>query len=503
MTQALSLQLLDASRRHASASQSSLEANVQAFLAGRDVYWDQLLEDPALWKVQLSESTVLENWQTFLSLACLSSLLNSHQSELSLKLSALVRHSWHSGSQYLKTLIALSQCFLGMPVPDLHLELLEGGAILLEKHEYCPWSALSYQPFHAEFGTLLCLLALKTHKQELQPLVKRLANWHLNLLDHQGLPVTGLFTQEVDGSLSRLLAWNILFFQAASYVTSDHQFSHIAKLQLDFLKQEAGRSSLSCSPLMLLIEKILERQERVALIGEVALSLPDRIYDPSMALVGYRSTDCYAACTLHGDHTGLGSFRLGDIQIVNYGPQYLPLADCQGFGIEGNHFTDHGVRQTHIQNDIKGFSLKGCVRLVDQPLSKPSPYSSIEVFRGLWLDIHQQLHEQSMQLNAAFLGFSGWEGVAMSFFVKAGECEVGELLKLRPRTLSRYDGPLQPILLKGQKNALNLLSLGSKPISMQVIPLGGGDNFWGADFLVTYLMDPEQRHYAWQMAPDL
>jgi hypothetical protein len=36
---------------------------------------------------------------------------------------------------------------------------------------------------------------------------------------------------------------------------------------------------------------------------------------------------------------------------------------------------------------------------------------------------------------------------------------------------------------------------------MQVIPLAGGDNFWGADFLVAYHLSQDQRNYQWHLGP--
>lgn len=501
MTAGLPLQLLDQERHHVAENHLSLEASVYAFLAHQEVNLDKLLEEPSLWKVQISEENILENWKTFLSLALLSYLLGKRPPELSVKWHALLRQPWQSSSQYLKAIMALSQCLMGMPVPDIHLQLLEGGAALLERHEYSPWSALTYQPLHAEFGTFLCVLASLTNKKDWQGSIQRLANWQLNTLGADGLPVAGLFTQERESERALVLMWNLLFFCAAAQVTGNPQLAHIAKLQLEHLECVAGQQSVRVPPLMLLLEKLLQAGTFAYDYRGQSLSLAERVYDPSMALVGFRSHPCHALCTLHGDHTGLGYFRLGDIQVVNYAPQYLPLGDCQGFGIEGNHFSDHGTRQTSIKEDSQGFGIKGCVRLVDQPLEHASPYSAFGAFRGIWMDIEQQFHRETLSLKISLLGFKGWEGVVMSFFVKAFYCDIGSQVKLLPQTLQRYEGPVQPVSFKGHQSSLNLISVNLNPTSMQVIPLGGGDNFWGADFLVAYTLDPQQRHYGWQIHP--
>ena len=108
-------------------------------------------------------------------------------------------------------------------------------------------------------------------------------------------------------------------------------------------------------PLWALIEKWLERFKSVP---AAPIELTEHICDPSTALVGYRSPAQHVICSLHGEHTGLGVLRYGAIDIVSYGPQYLPLGECQGFGIEGNALSDHGhapvidrMAPAHVQSE--------------------------------------------------------------------------------------------------------------------------------------------------------
>jgi hypothetical protein len=198
---------------------------------------------------------------------------------------------------------------------------------------------------------------------------------------------------------------------------------------------------------------------------------------------------------LHGSHTGLGVLRHDDIEIVNYGPQYLPLGECQGFGIEGNALSDHGMRRSTIEWRRGGFSLKGCTRLVDQP----SSLLEVGKFRGIWLEVAQEFKKPHFYLKTTFLGLDGWDAVAFSFFVKASCCKIQSQV-LYPRTLERYDGESHTLLLQGREHQLEICPIAFKGV-MQVIPLAGGDNFWGADFLVAYLMTSDCRHYQWHIGP--
>jgi len=90
--------------------------------------------------------------------------------------------------------------------------------------------------------------------------------------------------------------------------------------------------------------------------------------------------------------------------------------------------------------------------------------------------------------------------VAFSFFVKARQCQVNQNFILLPGKLERYEGDIVPIRFHGLQGALELRALTHKG-QMQVIPLGGGDNFWGSNFLVAYTLDPAHRDYHWSIEP--
>ena len=63
------------------------------------------------------------------------------------------------------------------------------------------------------------------------------------------------------------------------------------------------------------------------------VSLLKKTCDPHAALLGQCDEDSRVACTLLGSHTGLGSYCVGDIALVNYGPQLYPLGVCSQFGL--------------------------------------------------------------------------------------------------------------------------------------------------------------------------
>src|SRR5262249_17129125 len=135
--------------------------------------------------------------------------------------------------------------------------------------------------------------------------------------------------------------------------------------------------------------------------------LNSQLMDPSTALVGRRDPQQRVICTLHGVYTGLGNYRYGDVDVINYGPQHPPFENCQGFGIEGNAITDHGERKTDIQITTHGFIQRGCVRLVDMPPQEKTGGYHFGQYSGIWFETTQELNEHRLQINTRFLGFAG------------------------------------------------------------------------------------------------
>ncbi len=477
-------------------SRSPLDVAIQALSAGQKVDLEPILDVYPAWEDHLSEEKIIKNWENLLILTLLSYLTRSHPNPVFAQFRFLLHEPWNESSQYLRALVALNHFLVGLPAPEVHPCILEGGAVLIDKKEYCPWLALPYLPYHTEFGVLLCLLVSLVKQDNLRPMIERLARWQLNTLDVHFLPLPGLFTQEKDSHWNQHLLWAYLFFQGAAYLTGERQFATVAQAQLNHLEQLISHHPFEIPLLVLLLERLGEKEP----LKEVPFQLLEDVYDPSTALIGKRYSSYQAICTLHGDHTGLGCFRLNDVEVVNYGPQYLPLGDCQGFGIEGNHISDHGLRKPILCLKRQGFSLKGCIRLVDQPFpQQSSSLFKLGQFHGIWFEIEQELKDKQLAINASLLGISGWESVAFSFFVKAQICQINSQLSLYPRTFDRYQGDVQPLILKGEQGVLRL-NLLSPSGTMQVIPLGGGTSFWGADFLIAYLLDSHQRHYHWQLA---
>lgn len=479
-------------RAYASDRQSDIELAADGFLTGSQIVMDDLIHSRAFFHVPITQEDTVANWKNLLVLA-----LMAEQADfpfVAQKIHTLLQQPWNQESQYLRALIALCQIQAKITPLDVTPTLLISGAALIPLTEYAPWQDLPYAPHHAEFAVFLSLIAFDAKDKQLQQKALQIAHWQLNTLALDFSPVAGLYMQEREGAIALQLLWNYLLFLTASRLCGENTFETAAQAQLNHLLTLPQPLLGSIHPLFPLIEKLINKYSNATAFAEI-LQLSEKIFDPHMALVGRRFANHHAICTLHGGNTGMGSYRSEDIQIINYGPQYLPLGECRGFGIEGNEHTDHHARKTQIDQNDNGFSLKGCVRMVDEPSS-----DGMGGFRGIWLETAQEYHERSLHINTQMLGFSNWDGVAFSFFIKAKKCHIENGVSLNARSLNRFDGTVSSVTLQGDKHQLVLKARHSGG-SMQIIPLAGGNNFWGADFLVAYLLEPGQSAYGWEIVP--
>jgi hypothetical protein len=465
---------------------SGLKQEVLNLVLGKKISLNELVDDFNWQETRISPEKTIENWKKFLTLNLLNYYAKSHTNQLAALLHIFEQQSWNQSSQYFRLIAALNHYLVDIPVPEVGVHLLESGAALIDFQEHCPWLSLPYHPFHLEFGIFLSALGLLSKRTEFEPFVRRLANWQLNTLDATGQPFYALYTREKDNNYFETVLLHYLFFKGAACLTQEKKFFYFAELTGERLKENCKLDHQSINPLWVIMEKVFEFTE----MKSEAFDLPTQIHDSSTSLIGYRTEKQSAICTLHGNHTGLGYFRDHDVEIVNYGPQYYPFDDCNGFGIEGNHLSDHGIRQSIMEWNRYGFSQKGCVRMVDQHASS----TQMGLFRGIWLEVVQEYKHSQLQVKTNFLGLDGWESVAFCFFVKAKQSCINQY-SLLPGKLERYEGNSFPVTFEGEKSTLELTA--QTPGSMQVIPLCGGINFWGADFLVAYLLNTQQRNYGW------
>ncbi len=335
------------------------------------------------------------------------------------------------------------------------------GAAPLITADLLPWALTPLQPFHPQLGLAWAILGHLTGCDTYLAAAERIASWQLNLLDERGEPAPALFTQE--GDPSPLLPLGVLF-------------------------EATGRRYLTSESLGEPWEAIRTwAAERVPHLTD--LQLARTICDPHSALVGVRSQHHSAWATVKGGATGLGSFVHKDVALLAYGPQHFPLEDCRGFGIE-----TVDSEQPTLQSDNAHFLLHGLTRLTalpdDEGFRQGTPSS-------VWLQVRQELTPQSLAIDVRFHSLVPLDKIAFSFYVKGVQCRLDDGTFIEADSLQGFEGPVQAVEIIGQTKKLHLSSLPGRG-KMRLVPLPGGDRFWGANFLIATLLDPSCSDYHWR-----
>ncbi len=164
---------------------------------------------------------------------------------------------------------------------------------------------------------------------------------------------------------------------------------------------------------------------------------------------------------------GFGSISFDNITVVSMGPHYFPLGEESLFGIyrRGGDLSDIAV----AENKVSGWSraLAG----------------------DMWVRLVAEKKGEKIYLKTSFENREKGELVAFAFFVKAKEVEIGNK-RIASGSLNRFQGSSAPINLFDEKGCVRLQVNERGPL--QIIPLAGGEHFWGANFLIAFEISDDQ-----------
>jgi hypothetical protein len=435
-----------------------------------------------------SPSEYLAKIEDVLIVAICSCTIASDQIELQdLKhiLQRVEDHHWWNQIPLSQAMTKFCRLLFGLEFTGLEPRQLASGAAVLQWNNYCPWGNIPHPRHLALQGTLWAIFGFQNNSEELLSAAKQLGNWHLNTLDYNFRPFMSLFASEGEACYHTQLSYNYLFYRTLALVTNDSSWDYIASKQLEYLSEKhTAPSSFSLLPLVL--SPWLEKQYSLDI--EVSnYNLKQMICDLNTSLVGYRCKDYSLACTLSGHNTGIGSLHINNkVGIVNFGPQTPPLKGALSFGLNKPSITTGNLLpKIAVDSKKQTFSLKNTVGLMNTK-------------NQVWMDTTLKFTPRSFDIEASFLGMKKDNAQAFIFYIKTPIFELpsGEVLK--PYSLDRYEGRSQNIKIENEGVILNLSS-SNEFSKMEVIPLAGGDNYWGADFLLAYYLSPSSSSYRWNI----
>lgn len=460
---------------------------------------DRLLDDESETRhCELPE--LMERWWNLLAISTAYSICGGEETALQAIKEAihhLQRYPFWDGFQLGAALRALCCTIVQLPCDLPEPKLLESGAVPIETEGRWPWAMLPHQLYSAQLGLLWSLLGERCGNSTLSEAAVRVAEWQLNTLDGNYYPIPGLLTREDDFCVSNMLTSNYLLFKTVSLLSQRPQFAYAAERQKQHHvgHQSTAPDLYGCTLAWSVIDYYLNRFTPAAAPSE-SVSLPIYWTDPTVGLVGYRSPEKTVTLCVSGGGTGLGCLHAKELRILTYGPQLFPLGDCSHFGV----LSPCWPHKQCIVEALKGsIAAHGRIAVSGRQLQGRSPgLYRLSSPSGIWIDIHQTYAAGSLAIDTTFYGVTGLDTVAWVYFVRAESCTLPNGHKVRPQSLDRFQGHVEPVTLTHGKETM-LLEAPETCAEMHIVPLAGGDSFWGADFLIAYRLNPQAVHYTWRV----
>lgn len=154
-----------------------------------------------------------------------------------------------------------------------------------------------------------------------------------------------------------------------------------------------------------------------------------------------------ALCS-HQNRAQLGALRLGNIHIPSFGPHGTPFSHSHLFGIS------------------------------DLP-EKEGWFCSV-ASKETWFQLNP-IDSQSLSLQS--IGVDPDKPIYFVFYVRASECVIGDR-PFKPQSLQRFSGEVNSVRFIEGEDRLEMAT--DRPLPIELIPLAGGDSFWGASFLLGF-----------------
>lgn len=484
------------SERGRSLTQSPLENLYKAYLD--NVPFDGQLVENAFSRASLPSRIdpyfLLGKWREFLSLF----ILLRHRDSLRSWLPAILRHMrqlitaniW-SEFQILSAYQTLGTYLIGVDSCPKSLVQMPSGACPADASSIYLWGEVVHPALHAEMGVILAVYAsLKGDKATLESVCK-IADWQKNTLDHNIRPFGGLFSFEGESGKHAPLINNYFLFDIVGRGAARSDFAAIAERLRNHIEEDPQFSSQATGLHFLLLGSLVSIGSEGVAFSSV--ELPRSFEDASLAFVGHRAKCSSGVASLCGAGSGFGCFHGQESSVISFGPQPMPLGECHGYGIEGGpRLVSSLIRQLRVDDD--GFCLEGAARLVTG-----NDRFALSKSGGVWIDSRLECRDNYLEVETHFHDDNRGERLlAFSFFVRAKGCLVAEQHAVHPRSLSRYTGRAETVVFQGDTTSLSLEARQPHE-EMHVIPLGGGDSFWGADFLVAYVLPPSQKKFIWKV----
>jgi hypothetical protein len=378
------------------------------------------------------------------------------------RLGSLLLQRYPSDIQLPHAYLALLTHLLKFEPLAIESQQMPNGATCLDALGFIKGGQLPEPAQLAELASLWMILGVHLKKEALIYAGLKAALWQTHTLDHRGLPHFSLWSRASTFRPSTLSSSNHLLFTLAYRLTSDPGFNLAAQIQKHYGWDPV---SLPGKLLTLIPEK---------LSTPLKLSFKPFAEEMTVGLMKFMTPQSSMACSLSGWNSGVFSYHKNHAAIVNAGPQLAPLDDLEKFGIDRTcSLTSRTFNEITWEKTAFDFRMKGWTKIFAHPA---------------WMQIEAYYEAQKLKLSCRLQEDRPHDGLAMVFYAKGDQLVIGGKETLQAGSLERYKGKAVPLELRAEDEKIFIepLTESGADQEMQIIPLAGGEHFWGAHFLIAF-----------------
>lgn len=351
------------------------------------------------------------------------------------------------------------------PLP-IEPQQFPNGCALLDTLGWCASREIPAPTELAQLGALWMILGVRLKNEALVRAGLKIAVWHVHLLDGAGRPHLSVWSRASSFNPPSLLLWSHVLFLIAHRLSGEGGFKRLSEVFLHQLGQHAANLSGFPTSLLVLVPSTMPpslTQLSHPFAEEMTVGIM-KFSNPEMSFMAHVS----------GWNSGLFSLHKKEVAVVNGGPQVGAYDDLAQFGIHRTWGAKHRpFHEITWEKTAYHCHFKGWTKLSRLPL---------------WLELDAKFHAGQVSVETLFQEKSAPEGeISLLLFLKCDKLIVGGKHQFESRSLERYEGKPLPLELKGSSEKMVIQSDVGQV--MKVIPLAGGDHFWGADFLAAFPID--------------
>jgi hypothetical protein len=374
------------------------------------------------------------------------------------RLGQLIKEGYPSALQLPHAYLALLSHLLKLELLPVQPEQMPNGATCLDSLGLCAGAALPESTQLAELGSLWMILGALLKNETLLYAGLKVALWQIHTLDQKGLPHFSLWSRAAAFYPKHLAAANYMLFTLAYHLTSEQGFQQAAQIQKHYGWDPA---SLPAKLLTLVPDKA---------IPPVRLSYRPFAEEMTVGMVKFTAQPGSMACTLSGWNSGLFSYHKNETAIVNCGPQAGSLDNLDAFGIErACSLASRGFQEMIWEKTAYHFRLKGWTKVFALPT---------------WMQVDAFFEAQKLTLSCQLQENRPSQDLSMVFYGRCDQIGIGGKTTLQAGSLERYQAKSVPLELRSGSEIIFIEPLTEQ--EMQIIPLAGGEHFWGAHFLIAF-----------------